>query len=123
MTRVLIAEEEPRISSFIEKGLRERGYATAVASRGPDALRLARTGTFDLLILDLGLPGIDGLEVLREFRRHDVNLPVLVVSGRPSMTQTLARLPSPAVGYISKPFRFEELLDSVEKLLSESSQP
>ena len=68
MTRILIAEDEERIASFLEKGLHSNGYSTEVAADGNEALRLARTGLFDLLLLDIGLPGKDGFAVLRELR-------------------------------------------------------
>jgi DNA-binding response OmpR family regulator len=66
--RILIAEDERRITSFLEKGLHEQGFETVVAARGPEALQLARSGRFDLLILDLGLPDMDGVEVWRALR-------------------------------------------------------
>jgi two-component system copper resistance phosphate regulon response regulator CusR len=68
VSRVLIAEDEARIASFIEKGLAANGFATSVAADGRDALALARSGRFDLMILDLGLPGKDGFTVLEELR-------------------------------------------------------
>jgi DNA-binding response OmpR family regulator len=118
MSRILIAEEEGRIASFMEKGLRESGYATVVASRGPEAVLLACSGNFDLLILDLGLPGMDGFEVLDALRRRGADLPVVVVTARTGVSETLANLEVGAVDYIAKPFRFEELLASVRTLLS-----
>jgi two-component system, OmpR family, copper resistance phosphate regulon response regulator CusR len=113
VSRILIAEDEARIASFLEKGLRANGFATDVASDGEAALSLALTGRFDLLILDLGLPGMDGLEVLRHLREAGRDLPVVVLTARDSVRDTVAGLEGGADDYIPKPFRFEELLARV----------
>jgi two-component system, OmpR family, response regulator len=110
MTRVLIAEDEERIVSFLEKGLRARGYSTVAVSSGPDALALARDETFDLLVLDLGLPGLDGHEVLRAMRSRGEVMPVIILTARDSVEDTVAGLDGGADDYVTKPFRFEELL-------------
>jgi DNA-binding response OmpR family regulator len=113
VSRILIAEDERRISSFLERGLRANGFTTQVAARGDDALHLARSGRFDLLILDLGLPGVDGFEVLRELRRSDRSLPVVILTARSDVTATVAGLEGGADDYVVKPFRFQELLARV----------
>ena len=113
MTRILIAEDEERIASFVEKGLRANGFSTQVAAEGEEALRLARSRRFDLLILDLGLPGKDGFEVLRELREAGSQLPVVILTARDSVGDTVAGLEGGADDYITKPFRFEELLARV----------
>ena len=113
MSRILIAEDEARIASFIEKGLRANGFATEVASDGETAYALARTGRFDLLVLDLGLPGVDGFEVLRRLREAGQTLPVVILTARDSVRDTVAGLDRGADDYITKPFRFEELLARV----------
>jgi two-component system, OmpR family, copper resistance phosphate regulon response regulator CusR len=113
MSRILIAEDEPRIASFIEKGLRANGFATAVASTGEDALGLARIGDFDLLILDLGLPGRDGLEILHTLRAEGSGLPIVILTARDGVQDTVIGLEGGADDYITKPFRFEELLARV----------
>lgn len=113
MSRILIAEDEARIASFLEKGLRGNGFATSVAADGPEALRLARSGRFDLLILDLGLPDKDGLEVLRELRADGRQLPVVILTARDSVIETVAGLEGGADDYITKPFSFDELLARV----------
>jgi two-component system copper resistance phosphate regulon response regulator CusR len=110
MSRILIAEDEARIASFVEKGLKANGFVTVVASDGEEALRLARAGRFDLLILDLGLPGRDGLEVLRELRRAGIAVPVIVLTARDSVPDKVAGLEGGADDYITKPFAFDELL-------------
>lgn len=110
MTRILIAEDEERIVSFIEKGLRSSGYVTTAVFDGHDALAYARDDDFDLLILDLGLPGLDGQSVLRKLRERGERLPVIVLTARDSVADTVAGLEGGADDYMTKPFRFEELL-------------
>jgi DNA-binding response OmpR family regulator len=110
MTRVLIAEDEERIVSFLEKGLRASGYTTVAVGTGPDALALARDDSFDLLLLDLGLPGLDGHDVLRTMRSRGEAMPVIILTARDSVDETVAGLDGGADDYVTKPFRFEELL-------------
>ena len=90
MTRILIAEDEPHIVRFLVKGLQAEGYATTAAEDGDEALRLARSGAFDLMLLDLGLPRRDGLRVLGEMRRARVSMPVIVVTARGSSEDILS---------------------------------
>jgi DNA-binding response OmpR family regulator len=113
MNRILIAEDEPGIVRFLEKGLRAEGYATASASDGDLALQLAQTGEFDLMLLDLGLPGRDGFAVLTELRRRRVRLPVIVLTARNGSDDIVAGLDGGADDYMSKPFRLAELLARV----------
>lgn len=110
MSQILIAEDEARIASFIAKGLRAAGFAPIVVGTGHEAFDLARTGEFDLLVLDLGLPDQDGLTVLRRLREQRVDLPVIILTARSSVTDTVAGLEGGADDYMPKPFRFEELL-------------
>ena len=113
MTRILIAEDEERIVSFLEKGLRANGYTTVAVGTGPDAVALARDDAFDLMILDLGLPGFDGREVLRQVRARGERLPVVVLTARDGVDDTVGSLEEGADDYVTKPFRFEELLARV----------
>jgi two-component system, OmpR family, copper resistance phosphate regulon response regulator CusR len=113
VSRVLIAEDEPRIASFIEKGLRANGFATAVARDGAAAHAQAAGGDFDLLVLDIGLPVMDGFEVLRRLRAERCTIPVIVLTARDSVQDTVAGLEGGADDYMPKPFRFEELLARV----------
>jgi two-component system copper resistance phosphate regulon response regulator CusR len=113
MTRILIAEDEPRIVSFLEKGLRANGFTTEVASTGKLAVAMARDDCFDLLILDLGLPDRDGHEVLQELRRRGQRLPVIILTARHGVEDTVAGFDEGADDYLTKPFRFEELLARV----------
>jgi DNA-binding response OmpR family regulator len=110
MPRVLIAEDEPRIASFVEKGLRSNGFATLIVGTGAEAADLARDTDFDLMVLDLGLPGIDGQEVLRRVRGRGERLPVVILTARSSVEDTVNGFDGGADDYVTKPFRFEELL-------------
>ncbi|WP_381790697.1 response regulator transcription factor [Streptomyces niveus] len=113
MNRILIAEDEARIASFVEKGLRANGFTTVVADDGDCALHHAVSGGFDLVLLDIGLPGRDGFTVLREMREARVTLPVIVLTARDSVRDTVAGLEGGADDWMTKPFRFEELLARV----------
>jgi two-component system, OmpR family, copper resistance phosphate regulon response regulator CusR len=113
MTRILIAEDEERIVSFLEKGLRAAGYTTLAVNDGVSALSLARDESFDLLILDLGLPGIQGQEVLHRMRARGEQLPVIILTARAGVDDAVAGFESGADDYVIKPFRFEELLARV----------
>ena len=123
MSRILIAEDEPRITSFLEKGLRANGFTTSVVADGHEALQRARSNEFDLLILDLGLPGKDGLEVLQELRRAGSRLRVVILTARDGVSDTVAGLDGGADDYVTKPFRFEELLARVRVQLRGDSSP
>ncbi|MCS0499443.1 response regulator transcription factor [Protaetiibacter mangrovi] len=122
MPRILVAEDEARISSFIEKGLKSAGYGVETVADGVDALALARSGEFDLLLLDIGLPGIDGFEVLRRLREGANPLPVVILTARDSAADTVAGFEGGANDYIAKPFRFDELLARVRVRLQDARQ-
>lgn len=121
MPRILIAEDEERIVSFLEKGLRSSGYVTTAVFTGSDALTYARDGDFDLLILDLGLPGLDGTEVLRQLRARGERLPVVVLTARDGVADTVDTLEGGADDYVTKPFRFEELLARIRVRLRDDA--
>ena len=104
MNRILIAEDEERLAAFLEKGLKANGYVTTTATDGPTALALARDEDFDLLILDLGLPGLDGMTILRTMRSQGRRMPVLILSARDEVVSGLER---GADEYVTTPFRFE----------------
>jgi len=117
MTRILIAEDEERISTFLERGLRSAGYSTVTVRTGPGAAGLARDENFELLILDLGLPDLDGQLVLEQIRRRGETLPVIVLTARDGVRDTVRSLDLGADDYVTKPFRFEELLARVRARL------
>ncbi len=117
MSRILIAEDEPRLSSFLEKGLRAAGYATTVCEDGRRCAEIARDRDFDLLVLDVGLPGQDGFSVLRTLRTRGERLPVVMLTARSEVIDTVTGLDSGADDYITKPFVFEELLARVRARL------
>lgn len=110
MSKILIAEDEPRIAAFIEKGLRSHGFITTIAGDAQDALIMAINGEFDLMILDLGLPGKDGLQILEELRGQGEVLPIIILSGRDDIQSKVAGFEGGADDYLTKPFSFEELL-------------
>lgn len=122
MSRILIAEDEDRISSFVDKGLVAAGFTTTIVRTGPDALDFAVTGGFDLCVLDIGLPGIDGYEVLRRLRAGGSVVPVIVLTARDSAEDTLASLLGGANDYMPKPFRFDELLARIRLRLADSGR-
>ena len=113
MSRILIVEDEARIASFLRKGLTASGFTTEVAAEGGQALRLLRSREFDLLVLDLGLPDMDGFDLLDELRQVDQQLPVVILTARDSVGDTVAGLEGGADDYLTKPFSFEELLARV----------
>jgi DNA-binding response OmpR family regulator len=117
MSRILIAEDEPRLSSFLEKGLRSAGYSTTVCDDGRRCVTIARDAEFDLLILDVGLPGQDGFSVLRDLRARGEKLPVVILTARDEVIDTVTGLDSGADDYMTKPFVFEELLARVRARL------
>jgi DNA-binding response OmpR family regulator len=123
MNRVLIVEDESRIASFIEKGLSANGFTTSVTESGSDALILAKSGNFDLLILDIGLPDRDGLDVLRDLRVHNKSLPVIILTARDGVTEKVQGLEGGADDYMTKPFSFEELLARVRVRLRADRVP
>ncbi len=110
MNRILIAEDEQRIASFVEKGLRASGFAPTVVGDGASAYSYALTGEFDLLVLDIGLPVMDGFTVLRRLREARSSIAVVILTARDSVGDTVAGLEGGADDYVAKPFRFEELL-------------
>jgi DNA-binding response OmpR family regulator len=120
MSTILIAEDEERISSFVNKGLKAAGYTATVAATGPDALAHALSGNYDLVLLDIGLPGLDGFEVLRRIRERDTALPVIMLTARTSLGDTVAGLDSGANDYIPKPFKFDELLARIRVRLRDA---
>ncbi|MGF1665279.1 MAG: response regulator transcription factor [Acidimicrobiia bacterium] len=121
MKRALIVEDEPRIAAFVDKGLRSEGFATALAADGTTALEKGLSGEFDLVILDLGLPDMDGLDVLKEMRRWDTKVAMIVLTARDGAA--VAALDAGADDYLAKPFSFDELLARIRARLRDAPVP
>lgn len=119
MTRILIAEDESRIASFVEKGLRAAGFSVTIAGDGRAALAQAETGQFALMVLDIGLPGLDGFDILETLRGEGNRIAVIVLTARDSAADILHGLEGGANDYMSKPFRFDELLARVRLRLTD----
>ena len=117
MNRILIVEDEERLSAFLERGLRSGGYVTTVVGDGITGAATASDDNFDLVILDMGLPGKDGLDVLREIRGRGERLPVIILTARDEAADRVAGLEAGADDYIGKPFHFEELLARIRARL------
>ncbi|AYJ50734.1 response regulator transcription factor [Rhodococcus sp. P1Y] len=124
MSRILIAEDDVHIASFVSKGLRAAGYSTEHVTDGETALMMAREGGFDMVVLDIGLPSMDGFTVLRQLRGEGVTTPVVVLTARDSVSDTVAGLEGGANDYMTKPFQFAELLARLRlRLQDDSSGP
>lgn len=117
MQSILIAEDSERISSFISKGLSAHGFGVTVVSDGKECLKLLTAVDFDLLVLDIGLPTMDGFQVLETIRGSGNEIPVIVLTARDSVDDTVASFQGGADDYMSKPFSFDELLVRVRRRL------
>jgi DNA-binding response OmpR family regulator len=117
VTDVLLAEDDEAIAAPLSRALGREGYTVTVERTGPDALARALGGSFDLLILDLGLPGMDGLEVCRQIRASTAELAVLMLTARTDEVDFVVGLDAGADDYVSKPFRLAELMARVRALL------
>jgi DNA-binding response OmpR family regulator len=119
VTDILLAEDEPRIAAFVMKGLRSAGFVVTLAGDGATALGLAQTGLFQLVVLDVGLPTLDGFEVLERLRQTHPSLPVVILTARHGLDDTVHGLDAGASDYITKPFKLEELVARVRLRLRE----
>jgi DNA-binding response OmpR family regulator len=117
MLRILVIEDESRIRSFLSRALEAEGFAVDGADNGPDGLERALRGIHDLVILDLLLPRLDGLTLLRELRRHSQDLPVVIVSARSDLPTKLRGFNLGANDYLAKPFALDELIARVRAQL------
>jgi two-component system copper resistance phosphate regulon response regulator CusR len=115
--KLLVIEDERKTAAYLRKGLTENGFAVDAAGRGEDGLRLAREGDYDLIILDVMLPGQDGWSVLAELRRGGLHTPVLFLTARDSVRDRVKGLELGADDYLVKPFAFSELLARVRSIL------
>lgn len=115
--RVLIVEDDPGVSGFLKKGLREAAYAVDVVDNGMDGLHKATTETYDAIVLDLMLPGMDGFSLLRQIRSRDVRTPVICLTARDAVDDRIKGLDLGADDYLAKPFSFSELLARLRALM------
>ncbi len=120
---ILVADDEPAIADFIEHGLRAEGHAVTVAANGEDALALALSGDFALVVLDRMLPGLDGIGVLATLHTARPELPVIMLTARGGVDDRVEGLDAGAIDYMSKPFSFDELAARVRAHLRTPSQP
>jgi two-component system, OmpR family, response regulator len=118
--RLLVVEDDPTIASFLVKGLQEAGFAVDAAADGTRGLQLASTEPYDAAVLDLMLPGRDGLSVLEELRRRRVATPVLILSAKRSVDDRVRGLQAGGDDYLTKPFAFSELLARIQALIRRS---
>jgi DNA-binding response OmpR family regulator len=117
MTHVLVVEDEERIVSFVRRGLTAAGYVVSSTASGLEALEMLRGGGIDLVLLDIGLPDLDGLEVVSRMRAAGLDLPVIALTARDSARDLVVGLDSGADDYIPKPFTFDELLARIRARL------
>ena len=120
--RVLIAEDDPGVQRFVVKGLKEQAYAVDAVSTGSEALEQAEINSYDLIILDVMLPGLSGLEVCRRLRESGLQIPVLMLTARDAVEDRIAGLDHGADDYLTKPFEFRELLARLRALLRRPSE-
>lgn len=117
MYHVLIVEDEPKIAAFMQKGLNHAGYHTNVVSDGITALAEATTNNYQLILLDLGLPGLEGQAVLKSLRSQGNTCPILIVTARVPVTPETAILKRLADGWLQKPFKMKELVSRIQQFL------
>lgn len=118
--RLLVAEDDSVIADFVAQGLREASYAVDVASTGPEGLRMALEGTYDAAVIDVMLPGLDGLSLIEQLRAKRVQTPVLILSARHSVDDRVKGFHAGGDDYLTKPFAFAELLARLQALLRRS---
>jgi len=115
--RILLVEDEIKIANFIERGLKEENYVVDVASDGEKAMFLAEINPYDLIILDIMLPGVDGITICRELRKKEISVPILMLTAKDRVRDKVLGLNSGADDYLAKPFDFEELSARIGALL------
>jgi two-component system, OmpR family, copper resistance phosphate regulon response regulator CusR len=120
--RILLAEDDARIAQFVAKGLREQAYAVDLATTGDDALYQADINSYDLVILDVMIPGHDGFEVCRALRKSGKRMPILMLTARDAVEDRITGLDQGADDYLTKPFEFRELLARLRALLRRSGE-
>lgn len=118
--KVLIVEDEVKVANFISKGLEEEGYTVEVAYDGKKGIELIQGFTFDVVLLDLMIPEVDGLEVLKNIRARGIDTPVLIITAKSSKADVIKGLDTGSDDYLTKPFSFDELLARIRALLRRS---
>jgi len=121
--RVLVIEDDDKIASFVTNGLKQAGFDTSRAANGADGLRLALNDHYDVAVVDVMLPKLDGLGLIEELRRQRVNTPVIILSAKRSVDDRIKGLQTGGDDYLVKPFSFSELLARVQALLRRASSP
>jgi len=121
--RVLVIEDDDKIASFVTNGLKQAGFETSRAANGADGLRLALNDHYDVAVVDIMLPKLDGLGLIEELRRQQVNTPVIILSAKRSVDDRIKGLQTGGDDYLVKPFSFSELLARVQALLRRASSP
>lgn len=119
--RILIVEDESGIAAFLKQGLEEESFSVDVADEGKKGLQLALSGEYDLLLLDWMLPGLSGIEICRQFRKEFLDVPVIFLTAKDTLDETIFGLQTGANDYIKKPFHFEELLERIKVQLRPKS--
>lgn len=120
--RILVVEDDDKIASFVSKGLKEAGFAVDVARDGVDGLHLGLTEPYDVLVVDLMLPGLDGLSLIEQLRQKGVRAPVLILSAKRSVDDRVKGLQTGGDDYMTKPFSFSELLARIQALIRRATQ-
>jgi two-component system OmpR family response regulator len=119
--RILIVEDDNKIASFVEKGLREAGYAVDYVTSAEEAFDFAETVTYDAAVVDIMLPGLDGLTFIEKLRRKKINTPVIILSAKRSVDDRIKGLKAGGDDYLTKPFSLSELLVRIQALLRRAS--
>jgi two-component system OmpR family response regulator len=115
--RLLLIEDDLKIVSFVGKGLREAGFVVVHAADGPGGLQMALASTYDAAVIDIMLPGMDGLAIIEELRRRRIRLPVIILSAKRSVDERVQGLQAGGDDYLTKPFAFTELLARIHALI------
>ncbi len=122
VVRILVVEDDPKIGSFVVKGLKQVGFAVDIAADGERGLELATITNYDAAVVDILLPKLDGLSLVKRLRAQDLRVPVIFLSARASVDDRVRGLQAGADDYLTKPFAFSELLARVQALIRRASQ-
>lgn len=120
---LLLVEDDLSLAGAVSRGLREASFDVDLATTGPDALRMASAGSYDAMVLDVRLPGMDGLEVCRRLRANEQRIPILMLTALDAVEQRIAGLDAGADDYLSKPFEFGELLARLRAIMRRQAEP